>query len=75
MTGFPLTMLLHGLVPTLRSNWMPAQHEVHARPSMQHGLAAAEGREFVPKKLQKVSEWYPLEQWQRSMNSARSAST
>jgi hypothetical protein len=32
------------------------------RQPLQHDPAAPEGREFVPKTLQNISEWYPLSQ-------------
>jgi hypothetical protein len=44
MTAFALIMLLHGLALC------------HALQPLQHDPAAPAGREFVPKKLQNVSE-------------------
>src|SRR5439155_26474989 len=41
----------------------------------QHDRAASEGPEFAAKLLQNICEWYPLGQWRRSTNLARSAST
>src|SRR5712664_385843 len=63
ITAFALIMLLQGLA------------FCRALQLLQHDPAAPAGREIVPKTLQNISEWYPLNQWGRSTDLARSAST
>src|SRR5262249_49860674 len=62
MTAFALIIFLRGLA--LR----------HAPKTLQHEPVVPERREFVPKKLQNISDWYALSRWRRSIYSVRSAS-